>query len=130
MEPKTIKIDNVEYVRADSVQEKIVQTGDVGVVGSAIGQNVICRTRNEGVLCGTVAAADKTGVVLDNVRRLWFHKPAKGAWFEGASLHGLHPDSKVSATVSRKWVIGEAYTLLPVTPTAYASIMSKTPVKG
>ena len=50
MEPKTMHINEVEYVRKDSVKETIVKfTGEESVASRAVEKKVIVRTRNEGL---------------------------------------------------------------------------------
>ena len=82
------------------------------ILKDAIGKYVIVRTRNEGVNCGVVVMADATGVVIDEARRIYYHKPKdnKLSWYEGVAETGLHAASKISGTVSRKYII-EDYSL-------------------
>ncbi len=91
---------------------------------AAIGKYVIVRSRNEGVNAGKLVAADETGCVLKNARRLWYSKPAdsKQAWYEGVANSGLHVDSKVSPAVKRKYII-EDYSITECTDTAKSSIV-------
>ena len=94
-----------------------------GVAGSMIGKYVIVRSRNEGINAGEVVAADDTGVVLKNARRMWYHKPAvkTESWYEGVANHGLSDDSKVSGVVSEKVII-EDYSMVACTEVARQSI--------
>lgn len=94
-----------------------------GVTGSMIGKYVIVRSRNEGINAGEVVAADDTGVVLKNARRMWYHKPAvkTESWYEGVANHGLSDDSKVSGVVSEKVII-EDYSMVTCTDVARQSI--------
>ena len=82
------------------------------ILKDSIGKYAIVRTRNEGINCGIVAMADDTGVVLDEARRIYYHKPKNKnvSWYEGVAETGLHNDSKISGTVSRKYII-EDYSL-------------------
>ena len=77
-----------------------------------IGKYVICRTRNEGLNAGLVVAADGTGVILADARRLWHHKPLKkgASWYEAIANSGLDASSKVSEPVAKK-LISEDYSL-------------------
>ena len=86
------------------------------ILNDAIGKYVICRTRNEGINCGKVIAADHTGVVLEDARRIYYHKSKDEnvSWYEGVAQSGLHTDSKISGVVSRKYII-EDYSLTPCT---------------
>ena len=79
------------------------------ILADAIGKYVIVRSENEGVNCGVVVAADSTGVVIDDARRLHYHKPKDSnlSWYEGVAESGLSEDSKISSTVSRKYIIEE-----------------------
>lgn len=127
--PETIKIDEVEYVRADSVKKEIVNfTGEESVASRMIGKPVIVRSRNEGINAGIVVVADETGVELRDCRRIWYHKPkdVKLSWYEGVATSGLSDDSKVSGTVERKVII-EDYSMTLCKEKAFASIMEKTP---
>lgn len=124
--PKTIKIDNVEYVRKEDVKQEVVEfTGEDTIASRMIGKKVIVRSRNEGINAGVVVLADETGVELKDARRLWFHKPKSTdvAWFEGISQTGLSDDSEVSCSVSRKVII-EDYSMTECTKEAFESIMT------
>jgi len=76
-----------------------------------IGKYVICRSRNEGINAGKVVDADETGVILEDARRLWYHKPSNESlsWYEGVAIEGLSKDSKVSCPVNK--IIVEDYSL-------------------
>ena len=54
-------------------QSKAINSSSI--TDSAIGKFVIVRSRNEGVNAGTLRAADDTGVILEDCRRIWYHKP-------------------------------------------------------
>ena len=71
------------------------------------GKYVIVRSRNEGINAGYVEAADETGIVLTEARRIWYHRPESKSmsWYEGVAISGLSSDSKVSETVARKVII-------------------------
>lgn len=108
--PETMMIDDVKYVRADSIKNEVVNfTGEQTVASRMIGKNVIVRSRNEGINVGTVVVADQTGVELKNCRRLWYHRPAdvNMSWYEGVAMSGISSDSKVSPTVESKIIIEE-----------------------
>lgn len=76
-----------------------------------IGKYVICRSRNEGVNAGKVIAADETGVILEDARRLYYHRPINKnlSWYEGVAQEGLDPSSKVGCAVEK--LIIEDYSL-------------------
>lgn len=128
-QPEIIKIDEVEYVRKDQVEDRIVLVdSESSLAGSMVGKPVIVRSRNEGINVGIVEAADETGVILKSARRLWYHKPsAKGvSWYEGVAMNGLSSDSKISATVIRKVII-EDYSMTECAKSAFDQIMSQVP---
>jgi len=108
MEPETMMINKVEYVRKDSVVNEVFEfTGEKTVASVAIGKNMIVRTRNAGLLVGTVELADETGIVLINSRRIHYHRPKnkKMSWYEGLAESGIDENSKVSCSVKRRVVI-------------------------
>jgi len=76
-----------------------------------VGMYVICRTHNEGVNAGKVLALDETGVILEDARRLYYHKPASKSlsWYEGVAIDGLSSDSRVGAAVEK--ILVEDYSL-------------------
>ncbi len=87
-----------------------------------VGKYVICRTRNEGVNAGKVIAADDTGVILEDARRLYYHKPANRevSWYEGVAKYGLSNSSKVGVPVEK--ILVEDYSLTVCTSGAEKSI--------
>lgn len=126
---ETITINEVEYIRKDSVVVNPVEfTGDKSVATRMIGKKVIVRSRNEGINAGIVVIADETGVELKDCRRIWYHKPKDKAlsWYEGVAVTGLSSDSKVSGTVKSKIII-EDYSMTECFDDAFRSIMEKTP---
>lgn len=127
--PKTIKIDNVEYVPVDSIKSEVVNfTGEDSVASRCIGKQVLVRSRNEGINAGTVVTADATGIELKNCRRLWHHKPKDKnvCWYEGIAKTGLDKTSKVSCTIPSKVII-EDYSATICEREAFISIMEITP---
>jgi len=128
--PETMMIDGVKYVRADSVKAPEIVTIDGGksIAQRMHGKNVIVRSRNEGINCGTVVCADETGVELASCRRLYYHRPKdqKLSWYEGVAQSGIDSRSKVSGTVDTKLII-EDYSITVCTDEAYKSIMGATP---
>lgn len=99
----------------------------MSIVKNWVGKFVLVRSRNEGLNAGTVVAADSTGVVLENARRLWYHRPkdAKLSWYEGVAVSGLSKDSSVSCSVDK--IICEDYSLTACTPEAQESILKAIP---
>lgn len=127
--PETIMIDDQKYVREDSVKQTVIKVDKTDKISSAaIGMKVLVRSRNEGINAGIVEAADETGVILKDARRLWYHRPKENSasWYEGVALYGVSANSKVSSTVSRKFIV-EDYSIVECTEDAFESIMEKTP---
>jgi len=125
---KSVMIDGIEYVRADEAKkEVIIQCGD-SLSKVLVGKFVLVRSSNAGINAGTVVAADETGIILQNARRIWYHKPAdkRLSWYEGVVVSGLSKDSKVSGTVPEKVII-EKYEALLCNDFAQKSIMGLDP---
>lgn len=93
-----------------------------GLGGSFVGKYVIVRSRNEGINAGVVLDLDETGVILEDARRLYYHKPADKdlGWYEGVALSGISNDSKIGAAVTK--LIVEDYSLTICTKDAEKSI--------
>ena len=87
-----------------------------------IGKYVIVRSRNEGINAGKVLELDDTGVILEDARRLYYHKPVKTdvSWYEGVALEGLSKDSKIGSEVTK--LIVEDYSITVCTKEAEKSI--------
>ena len=87
-----------------------------------IGRYVICRSVNEGVNAGVVAALDHDHVHLKEARRLWEHAPADKnlSWYEGVATSGLSKDSIVSSPAEK--LIVEDYSLTACSELAEKSI--------
>ena len=130
--PETMMIDDVKYVREDSInpsQNVPVAVKECDSIASAmIGKFVIVRSSVEGVNAGTVLAADETGVQLGNCRRLYYHKPADKSvsWYEGVAQTGLGADCRVSGTCDTKLIV-ETYSMTLCTYAAQKSIMEYKP---
>ena len=94
------------------------------------GKNVIVRSRSEGINIGTIKKATVDGIILENCRRLWYHKPKdeNQTWYEGVVNSGLSSDSKISSTVAEKVII-ENYSIMPVDEKVFESIMKHEPSK-
>ena len=121
-----MNIDNLTIAQAREIAAMFSQATapkNVRITDNLIGRYVIVRSRNEGINAGYVEAADETGIVLRNARRLWYHKPAdtSESWYEGVANHGLSSDSKISAPVALKAII-EDYSITICTEKAHASI--------
>ena len=87
-----------------------------------IGKYVVCRSRNEGINAGKVIALDETGVILEDARRLYYHKPVNKnvSWYEGVAKTGLDKSSKVGTSIEK--IIAEDYSLTVCTDEAEKSI--------
>ncbi|MCO5195369.1 MAG: hypothetical protein M9930_19075 [Anaerolineae bacterium] len=97
-------------------------TTSSSVTSRHIGRYAIVRSRNEGINAGKILAADETGIVLQDARRIWYHRPNdKTAWYEGVANSGLRQDSKVSPPVKEKAII-EDYSITLCTDVAEKSI--------
>lgn len=75
--PETIKIDEVEYVRKDSVQEKATKRDGM--------EYVIVRGDRSGVFAGYLESRKDREVIMRDARRLWY-------WDGAASLSQLAVD--------------------------------------
>lgn len=111
-----MKLEKMKLKDFSKLLDAINGSKDRGKEGSilkdAIGRYCIVRTRNEGINAGKVLMADETGVVIEDARRIYYHKPKDSnlSWYEGVAESGLHEESKVSGVVSRKYII-ESYSL-------------------
>ena len=120
-------MDKLQLIKALLCDEDVLcaseTTSPANLSSSMVGKYVIVRSRNEGLNAGTVKAADSTGVILKDCRRLWYHKPAVAteSWYEGVANHGLSTDSKVSSVVSEKAII-EGHSMTVCTEIAKQSI--------
>ena len=122
----SINIDNLTISQAREIAAMFAQVAAPKasrITDIFVGKYVIVRSRNEGINAGYVDAADETGIVLHNARRLWYHKPADAStsWYEGVANHGLSADSKISAPVAIKAII-EDYSVTVCTDKAQQSI--------
>ncbi len=119
--------------KIEMLKELMALLGDdapmqAGIASSMVGKYVIIRSRNEGINAGVVAAADATGVLLSDARRIWYHRPKvkTESWYEGVANHGLSDDSKVSATVAQKAIL-EDYSMTLCSDSARQSIETAVP---
>lgn len=127
--PETMMIDDIKYIREDSIKNEVVKfTGEQSVASRMIGKPVIVRSSNEGINIGIVVIADETGVELKDCRRLNYHRPldSKLSWYEGVAISGLNNTSKISGTVESKIII-EKYSMTKCSNEIYKSILKFTP---
>lgn len=97
---------------------------DSNLTDHLIGKYVIVRSYNEGVNAGYVKAADSTGIVLTECRRIWrvISKDKSQAWYEGVANSGLDDNSKCSSIVDEKAII-ERYSVTICKEPAIKSII-------
>ncbi len=116
-----MNLDGVEYIRKEDALLENFQSSSL--TEWAVGKHVIVRSRNEGINFGLVVAADETGIVLQDVRRMWHHRPkdATISWYEGVAISGLSDNCRISAAVSRKAII-EDYSITEASEAAIKSI--------
>lgn len=113
--PESIKIDDVEYVRADKINAKAETYNDM--------KYVIVRTYSAGVFAGYIESRNGQEVVLRKARRLWY-------WEGAASLSQMAEEgtSKPSACRFPKEVdrveLLQAIEILDVSKRAQESIAS------
>lgn len=89
-----------------------------------IGKYVIVRSRNEGINFGKVKQADETGIIIEDARRIWHHRPKDKSlsWYEGVATSGVSKDSKLSNAVQSKVII-EDYSITICTDEATKSMI-------
>ena len=118
-----MNIDDLTYGELKQIANLFNKTENNGITSDVVGKYVIVRSRNEGINAGLVKAADETGIVLTDARRIWYHKPKDKSvsWYEGVAKTGLSRDSKVSCAVEEK-VIVESYSITFCTKEAETSI--------
>ena len=118
MKPKSIMIDDVKYVREDSILQKAdtVEGMEVAIV----------RTYSAGVFAGYIKEQNGKTVTLVNSRRLWY-------WSGAASLSELatqgvgNPLKCKFPCVVPETKVTEAIEIIPMTNTAWKSV-SEVPV--
>ena len=113
MEPTTIKINEVEYVRKDSLPNLAPKKDGM--------EYVICRTYSAGVFAGYLESRNGQEVILRSARRIWY-------WSGAASLSQLAVDGtsdpencNFPVAVDRVELL-QAIEIIPCTATAQKSI--------
>lgn len=86
-----------------------------------IGEQVIVRCRDAGVHYGTLFSYEGREVVLNDSRRMWYWKAAKGHTLSGCAINGIHSDSKITAIV-KTIILPEACEIMLCNHTAIGSI--------
>ena len=117
-----MNIDDLTYGELKQIAN-LFNKSESSLLSDVIGKYVIVRSRNEGVNAGVVKAADETGIILADARRIWYHKPKdkKLSWYEGVAMSGLSDDSKISGVVTEK-IICEDYSITVCSAAAELSI--------
>ena len=111
--PETITIDDVKYVRADSVNQKATDYKGMPYR--------IVRTQSAGVFAGYVAERDGQEVVLVNARRLWYWEGA-ASLSQMAQMGVSKPKSCKFAMPVDRVVLLQAIEILDVTKTAQENL--------
>ncbi len=113
--PETITIDDVKYIRTDSVSSAALMKDGM--------KYIICRTYSAGVFAGYLESRNGQEVVLRNARRLWYWEGA--ASLSQAAMTGFSkPDTcKFPCVVDRVELLN-AIELLDCTRVAQDSIAS------
>jgi len=65
-----------------------------------VGKYVIVRCHDAGVHAGILKSHAGRECLLSSARRLWYWKPASGAFLSGVAVYGLHESSKVGEPVT------------------------------
>ena len=112
-EPKTLKIDDVEYVRKDSLHKEAVKLD---------GMDYVCiRTYSAGVHCGYLKSRDGKEVELVNSRRLWYWSGASS--LSQLAMEGVKsPDSCKFPCEVDKITLTECVEVISMTEEARKSI--------
>jgi len=115
MTPETIKIDEVEYVRKDSIQQQQKVTNVSGL------PYMMVRTHSAGVFAGYLAERNGQECKLLQARRIWY-------WDGAASLSQLATDG-TSKPANCKFpcevfevILTQVIELIPITQIAKKSI--------
>lgn len=109
-EMKTIEINGVEYVRADSVEKAKVDLSKV----------VLVRTCSAGVHIGEIADRNGKEVLLANSRRLYYWDGACS--LSQVAMDGVNKNSKISVIVP-EITLTEAIEIIPMSKKAAKQMM-------
>lgn len=110
--PKTIKIDEVEYVRSDSVSTEAESLNGLPYR--------IVRTRSAGVFAGYVKSIDGQTVEMVEARRIWYWKGA--ASLSQLAIDGTKLPNECKFPKAVTVTLFEAIEILTVTEKARKSI--------
>jgi len=78
-----------------------VQIATASIDNKMVGEYVIVRCHDAGVHAGVLESYSGRECVITESRRLWYWKPARGAFLSGVAVHGLDKASKVGAPLPR-----------------------------
>lgn len=108
--PETITLDDVEYVRADSVKSEPLTYDGMDYV--------IVRSREQGVMCGFLAGINGRTVTLHQARQIWRYDST--FVLPDIAEHGMRDLSKamLSVAMSQSMVMLEACGVLTCTTKA------------
>lgn len=120
--PNTITIDDVKYIRADSVEASAPKIKD-GM------EYAIVRSRNQGVMCGYVESINGQTVKLHFARQIWRYDST--FVLVDIAEHGMRDKSKamLSTALSRPAIMTEACGVLFCTEHAANQLISIEAVK-
>lgn len=110
--PKTIKINEVEYVRSDSVPTEAKKLGDYPYR--------IVRTRSAGVFAGYVKSLEGQTVEMVEARRIWYWKGANS--LSQLAMDGTNTPSECKFPEAVTVTLFEVIEILTVTDKAQKSI--------
>lgn len=110
--PNTIKIDDVEYVRKDSVAKAAENTDGL--------QYAVVRTYSAGVFAGYIKRRDGKEVELVSARRLW--RWAGANTLSDIAAYGVNKPDQCKFPLAVDVTVTEAIEILPATEAARSSI--------
>jgi len=120
VQPNTITVNGVDYVRADSVKENAPSISLVD--GKPNGLYCIIRCMGAGVWAGYVKEHNQKSVVLQSGRRLYSWKAKQGITLSAVSQYGV-TSSSIPAAVDVVF-LEDVCEVIPCTSTAAKSIQN------
>ena len=120
MNSPSILLNDIEYVRKDSIKSEIAK-----ISNSPVGHYCIVRCTQSGVWAGTPSYHNGQNVTLTNARRLYFWKAKKGHTLSAVANYGI-TESKLPAPVDIVYLT-EVCELIPTTKEAQKSIVNHPP---
>ena len=96
-------------------------TGESGLNGFAIGQEVIVRTYSAGVWFGRLKQKSGDEVILTEARRMWRWWAKESISLSGVALHGINQEkSRIAGAIDSVWL--QAIEIIPISGAAAESI--------